>query len=230
MTLLEMLIAVTIVVGAVAMSANFIKRKDNRAKKTFRQFVALNRQLDYQARLRQKTWRLVIQLSSDSTNSKNKGNNTWWVEKQISNNRLSTTFHTSSLEEQNATAHEESQEASQVAGQITPGEHYLSKNPSQTNASHTEKKVVKDFIIDTSLFEKPQKLPGALEFHSVEFYNQKLPVTEGKAYIYYFPSAEFTQALLKVKNKKHYWSVFVDRLHGDLVVFPGEKTLKDMEQ
>ena len=86
------------------------------------------------------------------------------------------------------------------------------------------------FVMDTQFFEKPQKLPGGLKFESLEMKGEKQPITKGKAYIYYFPEGQFNKALLKIKGKKVYWSIFIDRLHGELTVFNGKKNLQDFEQ
>ena len=183
-TLLELLIALSILVSILIMGASFIKKKDNAIKKTFRQFVALNRQLDHFARLKRKTWRLVIQMDEKKSS--------WWVEIQLPKNQI----------------------------------------PNVDESADPEKPTPspEGFIIDTDFFEKPQHLPRKLNFESVELHNQKELVTNGKAYIYYFPEGQFSTAILKIKGKKVYWSLFVDRLRGDLTVFRGEKKLEDFKQ
>lgn len=72
LTLIEVLFALVIVVGLTGSSISFMKRRENHIKHTLRQFMALNRQLDYQARLSGQVWRLVINLDK----------NTYWVEKK----------------------------------------------------------------------------------------------------------------------------------------------------
>ena len=75
-SLLEILISITIVTSTLILGSTFIiKRKDNRKKSVFRQFVALNQQLDYSARLKRQTLRLVIDLDEKK--------NSWWVEKKL---------------------------------------------------------------------------------------------------------------------------------------------------
>ena len=182
MSLLEVLIALTILVSILALSVSVVKKKDNNIKKTFRHLISLNRQLDHFARLKRQTYRLVIRLD--------KKKSSWWVEKKISENQI---LH----------------------------------NPSnKENQSFPPN----GFIMDTDFFEKPQHLPNGLNFESVELNEHKDPITSGMAYIHYFPEGQFNLALVKVKSKKTYWSIFIDRLHGELTVFSGKKTLKEFEQ
>ena len=181
-TLLELLIAMTLLVSILTIGISFIKKKDNSIRKNFRQFIALNRQLDHFARLKRETYRLVFNIDEKESS--------FWVEKKLPEN------------------------------QILPNpSHLKNQNSPSTN-----------FIMDTGFFEKPQKLPGGLKFESLEIKGQEEPITKGKAYIYYFPDGQFNIALLKIKGKKVYWSLFIDQLHGELTVFNGEKKLQEFEQ
>ncbi len=181
-TLLELLIALTLLVSTVIIGASFIKKKDNSIKKTFRRLVALNRQLDHFARLKRETYRLVINIDEKE--------NSFWVEKKLPENRI----------------------------------------PQDSSVPENQSLPPSGFIMDTDFFEKPQTLPGGLKFESLEVKGQERPVTNGKAYIYYFPEGQLSQALLKIKGKKVYWSLFIDRLHGELTFFNGEKKLQEFEQ
>ena len=182
-SLLEILISVAIITSTLILSSTFIiKRKDNRKKSAFRQFVALNRQLDYSARLKRQPLRLVINLDEEK--------NSWWVEKKLPYIRISDLSSTTK-----------------------------NQSPSLT-----------DFVIDTDFFATPQKLPGRLTFESVEFSGQKDVVTSGKAYIHYFPEGQFNTTLLKIKRGNTYWTLFIDRLHGELTVIAGNKNLTDFKQ
>lgn len=181
-TLLELLIVLVLLTGILALGSSFIKKKDNIIKKTFRQLVALNRQLDHFARLKRETYRLVINM--------NEKENSFWVEKKLPENQI----------------------------QLNPSD---SKNQTLPPSG---------FIMDTDFFEKAQKLPRGLKFESVEMKGQKEPITNGKTYIYYFPEGQFNTALLQIKGKKVYWSLFIDRMHGELTVLNGKKKLEEFDQ
>ena len=185
-TLLELLIALTIMIGALAMGTAFVKKKESRIKKSLRQFVALNRQLDHLARLRRRTWRLVVRMDGKK--------NSWWVEKK------------------------------QTAG---PPPADQSDQPDKTE---NQSPPPDGFVMDKDFFKKPQKLPKDMVFDSLESSSKKDLVRKGKVYIYYFPEGRFHLSVLKLKSRRAYWSLFIDRLHGELTVFSGNKTLKDFEQ
>ncbi len=201
-TLLELLIALVLIVGILAMGTTYVKRKDSSIRKTFRQFIALNRQLDSLARLRRETYRLVINMNEDTNynmanEDKEDKQNTWWVEKKLTKN-------------------------------LMPDDEEDSTNK-MGNAKHLN--ITSDgFIRDKDFFEKPQPLPEKLTFESLESLRKKSPITQGKAYVYYFPEGQFDIALLKIKGKRVYWSLFIDRLKGELTVFNEKKNLKDFEQ
>ena len=205
-TLLELLIALVLIVGILAMGTTYIKRKDNSIRKTFRQFIAINRQLDSLARLRRETYRLVINMNEDTnyniaSENKKDQKNTWWVEKKLTKNLMP----------------DDEEDSTNQAG----------------NAKHLENKqniTLDGFIRDKDFFEKPQPLPAKLTFESLESLRKKSPITQGKAYVYYFPEGQFDIALLKIKGKRVYWSLFIDRLKGELTVFNEKKSLKDFEQ
>lgn len=182
LTLLEILIVIVILASSSIIGGSFIYKKENNIKKTFRQFIALNRQLDHTSRLKREAYRWAIQLG--------KKESTWWVEKK-------------------------------VPYTLIPKENTNTKNQSTAQDG---------YLMDTDFVETPQKLPSELYFESVELSGQKKQKNEGIAYIYYFPEGQFNTAFIKIKNKKKYWSLFIDRVQGDLTVFVGKKSLKDMEQ
>ena len=86
-----------------------------------------------------------------------------------------------------------------------------------------------DFVIDKSFFEKPKSLPKKFSFESLELSYQAEPKTQGSAYIYYLPEGQFSTALVLMKYKNSYRSLFFNRLRGELTVFSGKKTLKDLD-
>ena len=90
---------------------------------------------------------------------------------------------------------------------------------------------VPTFMLDPEFVQKPQKLPEGLSFASVEFRTGENKIlSEGEAYIPYFPEGQFNQAIIKIKGQKQYWSLFVDRFRGEARIFSGEKTFEDLKQ
>ncbi len=177
-TLLELLLVLFILSSTLTLGVWFTKKRENHIRKTFRQFIALNHQLDSLAKLKGRAYRLVITTSEEA--------NSWWVEKQ--------------------------------------GSHSLDSN----DAYPSSKQI---FTIDTAFFPKPQKLPENLRFSNIEFSRPlRINPSKGQSYIYYLPEGQFNKIVLQVKGKKQYWSFFIDRLHGDLRIVPGEKKLEDFKQ
>ncbi len=84
LTLLELLIVVVILATSLGLGVSFVNRQENSIKKTFRQLIALNRQLDSYAKLNKITYRLVIDMDDED-------GTTWWVEQKTDHALLSTT-------------------------------------------------------------------------------------------------------------------------------------------
>lgn len=175
-TLLELVVVLLILSTAVGLGVSSVNRRENQIKKTLRQFMALNRQLHSQARLKRVPYRWVFDLSG--------GRQSWWVE---------------SL-------------------QVPP-----EKEGGQVLASA--------FVLDRGFMEKPQKLPGSLEFAAVEFSRRGgEPSRQGRVYVSYFPEGHTERVVVRLRGMRQSWSFFIDRFLGKSRIFLGEKTLKDFQQ
>ena len=192
MSLIEIMIAMTLLAGMAGLSAVFVNRKESQIKKTWRAFTALNRQLDYKSRLKRKHWRWAFSLDEDK--------NSWWVEKKAPEISLKN------------------------GGDKSPGKDLNSSHPSSPPMSQD------GFLMDGDFFTEPQTLPKKLTFESVELSYQKDLITSGTVYIPYWPEGQFSTALVLIKYKQKYWSLFFNRLNGEMLVLPGKKSLKDLEQ
>ena len=182
LTLLEILIVIVILASSSILGGSFLFKKENNIKKAFRQFIALNRQLDHTARLKRESYRWAIKLG--------KKESAWWVERKVPYTLI----------------------------------------PEENTNTEDQSAAQNGYLMDTEFFRTPQKLPSGLYFESVELSGQEKEKSEGIAYIYYFPEGQFNTAFIKIKSKKEYWSFFIDRVQGDLTIFVGKKSLKDMEQ
>ena len=190
LTFVEVMFSLVIIVGVTFTSLSFVNKRENHIKKTFRHFTALNRRLDYQARLQGQRWRLVINLDK----------NTYWVEKQEA-------FHP--------------QES---------GFHFPESSSTTSKKEDDSKRSPDGFVQDTNFFEKPQTLPKKFSFESLESSYQYSPLKSGLAYIYYLPEGQFSTALVLIKYKNSYRSLFFNRLTGDMTLFSSKKNLKDLKQ
>ena len=186
-TLLELLIVMVILATSLELGVSLINRQENSIKKTFRQFTALNRQLDSYAKLNKTTYRWVINMDDEE-------DSTWWVE-QKTNPSLPAS--TDSTEQDNDDDDDDS---------------------------------AKPFVAASGFFEEPQHLPEGLNVAGVEYSKNNETLSSGTVYIYYFPEGQTSQILLKLKSDKKSWSLLIDRFHGDLTVFSGEKLLADLKR
>ena len=187
-TLLELLIVMAILATSLGLGVSLINRQENSIKKTLRQFIALNKQLDSYAKLNKTTYRLVINMDDEE-------GSTWWVE--------------------------------QKTDHLLPAS---TDSSEQDNDDDDDDSNTKPFVTASGFFEEPQYLPEELSFASVEYSKNSQAILSGKVYIYYFPEGQTSQILLKLKSDKQYWSLFIDRFHGDLTIFKGEKLLADLKR
>lgn len=182
LTLLEILIVIVIIASSSIIGGSFIYKKENDIKKTFRQLIALNRQLDHNSRLKRESYRWAIRLGRKES--------AWWIERKVPYTFI----------------------------------------PEENTNTEDQNTAQDGYLMDTDFVGAPQKLPAGLYFESIELSDQEKEKKEGIAYIYYFPEGQFNTAFVKIKSKKNYWSLFIDRVQGDLTVFVGNKSLKDMAQ
>lgn len=85
------------------------------------------------------------------------------------------------------------------------------------------------FEIEPKITKKPETLPGDLFFEDIEF-SEKNRVTEGKAYIYFFPEGLVTRSAIHLTNRKALkWTIIINPLTGVGTVLTEYKTLKDVQ-
>ena len=209
MTLLEILMVLVIISSTLGLGLSFVQRRENSIKKTFRQWTALNRELDSKARLSNQIYRLVIDMED-------KHKNTWWVEQKIEPSLAQggQGFIAGGLQ----TITTESQQDDSIADDSRAGD------------SRADDSIADDFFMADQFFEEAQTLPGDLKFTGLEHSRKQKNVSDSKAYIYYFPEGQSQQVLIKLKSDKKHWSVWIDRFQGDLTVFTGDKTLADLQR
>ena len=187
-TLLELLIVMVILATSLGLGVSLINRQENSIKKTFRQFIALNRQLDSYAKLNKTTYRWVINMDDEE-------GSTWWVEQKTDHSLPASADSTE-----------------------------------QDNDDNKDDSSIKPFVAASGFFEEPQYLPADLSVAGVEYSKNNQTLSSGTVYIYYFPEGQTSQILLKLKSDKKSWSLLIDRFHGDLTVFSGEKLLADLKR
>ena len=87
------------------------------------------------------------------------------------------------------------------------------------------------FQKDTSIVKEERALPKGLFFGSVETINTKNPITDGLAYVHYFPEGFVEAAVIQVTNRDALtWSFVISPLTGQSEVIESAKSLKDLNQ
>lgn len=85
------------------------------------------------------------------------------------------------------------------------------------------------FQPDTSIFRKKQTLPSGYRFKQVESGTLDMTVTEGMAYIHFFPQGLIETSALQIEDpKKTVWTLVYNPLTGRSDVIPEAKGLKDL--
>lgn len=85
------------------------------------------------------------------------------------------------------------------------------------------------FEMDEKTTRKKETLPSNFYFEDIEF-SEKDKVTEGKAYVYFFPQGLVTRAAIHLTNRKAIkWTIILNPLTGVGTVLTEYKSLKDIQ-
>jgi len=98
------------------------------------------------------------------------------------------------------------------------------KNPTQDAV-----KPPPDFQPDTTIFKKKQILPAGYTFKQIESGSLDLIITDGMAYIHFFPQGLIETSAIQIKDPKGtVWTLVYNPLTGRADVIPEAKFLKDL--
>lgn len=87
------------------------------------------------------------------------------------------------------------------------------------------------FQIDKSLTKKEQTLPSGLRFGSVETVNMKAPMTEGTAYVHFFPEGFVEASAIQITDgNKLTWTLVFNPLTGQADIIEKAQALKDIQR
>ncbi len=99
----------------------------------------------------------------------------------------------------------------------------------EDNSKSDEEKKPSDFQVDSSIFKKKQKLPSGYKFLHIESGTLDMTVTDGMAYIHFFPQGLIETSALQIEDpKKNVWTLVYNPLTGYADVIPEAKSLKDL--
>jgi general secretion pathway protein H len=186
-TLVEILIVLVIFAGLAAMGIPALFRKGDNIKKVARQLTALTKEVRNRAKLKNATYRIVIDMSEEP--------HKYWVE-------------------------------------YTQGSRPIPANLyDQKKDDDTENPNKITFKRDDLISKKDKELPSGLYFAEVETVNTKAPITQGQAYIHYFPEGFVEASVIQVTDRKNLtWTFVISPLTGQADIIQEARSLKDMDQ
>jgi prepilin-type N-terminal cleavage/methylation domain-containing protein len=87
------------------------------------------------------------------------------------------------------------------------------------------------FSTDTQLLKSPMELPGDLRFEDVELRRKDKPISQGKAYIHFFPQGLAEEAVIHLRaSAKLRWTMSIHPLTGKSETMDEYISLKDLTQ
>lgn len=103
-----------------------------------------------------------------------------------------------------------------------------SKNPNPSADSDSEKKPP-DFQVDTSIFKKKQVLSKGFKFKQIESGSLDMTITEGMAYIHFFPQGLIETSAMQIEDPKgNIWTLVYNPLTGRADIIPEAKLLNEL--
>lgn len=103
------------------------------------------------------------------------------------------------------------------------------ENSKKTDKADDKEKPPPDFQLDPSIFKKKQVLPTGYRFKQVESGTLDLVLTEGMAYIHFFPQGLIETSALQIEDpKKNVFTLVYNPLTGHADIIPEAKLLKEL--
>lgn len=87
------------------------------------------------------------------------------------------------------------------------------------------------FQIDQRITKEPEELVDGLNIPMVEIANRDDAITDGRAYIYFFPEGYVNQAVIHIKGGESlHWTMALAPVTGKVDVFNKEVTLRELQE
>lgn len=191
-TLIEILFVLGIITFIVAITIPKLGRTlGTQLKSTTRKLITLNNELHSFARIKNKTYRLVIQFGDPDHKPK------FYVE---------------------------SASTRQLLTPMDPA-----PTPELTKEEKEKPENQDPFSQDKELLKNPVELPRGVQFEDVENDTSKKPITEGKAYVLFFPEGLVEKSIIHITDgKKIHWSLIINPLTGHTDLETEYIKLKDL--
>jgi len=190
-TLIELLITLGIIAFVIGMGIPRLGRSlGSQLRSTTGRLVTLNKELHHFARLKNRTYRLVIQFGDSLHKSK------FFVE---------------------------SAEAKQL---LAPPD----ATPPPSSIKDKDKAPPPVWTIDREALKKPVELPEGVQFEDVENDTKDKPITEGTAYIVFFPAGLVQHSVIHITDsKKIHWTLVINPLTAQTEIRTEYIKMKDLQ-
>lgn len=199
-TLIELMVVIAIIAGAIALVLPRISNPNNQIRSTLRELITLTRELHTRAKLQGKTYRLVFALKSDDPKEANMAQ-AFYIESSNGQVLLYNSDDEKTLREQQA------------------------RNAKDEKSAKAD---LNGFQPDNSILKKPKILPQGLEVTGIEVKRSKEMLTTGKVGIHFFPQGIAEEAIIHFKSKDQVWSLVIDPMIGKASLIGQEIHLKDL--
>lgn len=85
------------------------------------------------------------------------------------------------------------------------------------------------FSLDASVTKEPLELPSPLIFEEIEYVGQEESLSEGRAYVYFFPEGLVQEVAIHISNQdKLNWTIATHPVTGRADIFTRKISLKDL--
>ncbi len=113
--------------------------------------------------------------------------------------------------------------------ELSSGSKPIPANLYEEKSEAEEQGLSSQFKRDEFLTKKEKELPNGVYFNAIETINTKEPVTQGLAYIHYFPEGFVEASIIQLTNRKGTtWTLVISPLTGQAEILEEEKYLKDL--
>lgn len=173
LSLIEVMVVVVIIVMVMVTGSYQFQNKNKRTQSLIHRFLTLGKEIHHSARLKNFTYRLVIDLGQEEEGENRK--QSYWVEASSDPDVM----------------------ASRDFKKLEEGKKEETQN--SQGEKESEERV---FSMASTVLKKPVRWPDhLLRFESVELHHQKKPILYGRVYIYFFSSGFIEEAAVHVEIK-----------------------------
>ena len=185
-TLVEVMIVMVILALMAALIVPNLGGRGNDIREVVNRLTVLGKHLQARARLEQKTFRLVVDMTDDEAH-------TFYVES-------------------------------------TSGAIFIETEPTEEEEPDEEAPpVTGGFAMDPDFSKSPRALPDSLMFADVEVSYREDPITEGRAYVHFFPQGMVEEVVIHITDGENLnWSITYAPLTGKGHVLSTHVRLRDL--